>query len=118
MTPDDIARVCYEVNKAYCEALGDLSQPAWEEAEDWRRSSVFSGVGLHMMGDFSPEISHLNWVNCKLDEGWKYGLEKDPVAKTHPSMVPFERLPREQQIKDHLFRAVVHALRPMLPKVE
>ena len=40
-----------------------------------------------------------------------YGEEKDPERKVHPCMVPFNELPREQQAKDFIFRAVVHALK-------
>jgi hypothetical protein len=47
----------------------------------------------------------------KVDEGWVYGAVKDPEAKTHPCIVPFDQLPREQQAKDFIFRAVVHALK-------
>jgi hypothetical protein len=114
---DEIARVCHEVNRAYCQALGDNSQPAWEEAPEWQRSSARMGVDLHMMGDFGPEASHISWLNQKLDEGWKYGPVKDPEKKEHPCMVPFAELPREQQAKDFIFRAVVHALRDQVPTV-
>ena len=108
---DTIARVCHEVNRAYCQALGDDSQPAWDEAPEWQRSSARMGVDLHLMGDFGPEASHISWMNQKLDEGWKYGPVKNPEAKEHPCIVPFAELPREQQAKDYIFRAVVHALR-------
>jgi hypothetical protein len=47
----------------------------------------------------------------KVAEGWVYGPEKNPDAKTHHCIVPFDMLPREQQAKDYIFRAVVHALR-------
>jgi hypothetical protein len=29
-----IARACHEVNRAYCQALGDNSQPAWEDGPE------------------------------------------------------------------------------------
>jgi hypothetical protein len=45
----------------------------------------------------------------KVEGGWKYGETKDPEAKTHPCIVPFEDLPAEQQFKDKLFRTIVHA---------
>jgi hypothetical protein len=45
-----------------------------------------------------------------MNEGWVYGETKDPVAKTHPCLVAYNDLPIEQQVKDHLFRAVVKAL--------
>lgn len=108
---DRIARVCHEVNKAYCEALGDFSQPSWEEAPAWQRESARMGVDLHCMGDFGPEASHASWMAQKKDEGWKYGPVKDVEKKEHPCFVPFGDLPREQQAKDFIFRAIVHALK-------
>ena len=35
------------MNRAYCLALGDTSQPAWDEAPDWQQSSARSGVTGH-----------------------------------------------------------------------
>ena len=109
---DHIARVCHEVNRAYCEALGDHSQVPWEDAPEWQRESARMGVDLHLSGDFGPEVSHISWMSNKASEGWIYGPVKDPEKKKHPCMVPFGELPREQQAKDYIFRAIVHALRP------
>lgn len=106
-----IARVCHEVNRAYCQALGDHSQPAWHDAPEWQRSSARIGVDLHLSGNFGPEASHISWMNQKIEEGWVYGPEKNPEKKEHHCMVPFNQLPREQQAKDYIFRAVVHALK-------
>lgn len=108
---DRIARVCHEVNRAYCQALGDNSQPVWEEAPAWQRESARMGVDLHLMGDFGPEASHISWMKQKETEGWRYGAVKDAVKKTHPCMVPFDRLPVMQKAKDYIFRAIVHALK-------
>lgn len=106
-----IARVAHEVNRAYCASIGDLSQPAWEDAPHWQRASAELGVSFHLNGDHGPEASHESWMRQKLADGWRYGEVKDPEAKTHPCMVPFDQLPREQQAKDYLFRAVVNALK-------
>lgn len=106
-----IARMAHEVNRAYCEALGDTTQPAWENAPAWQRESARMGVDLHLSGDFGPEASHISWANQKVNDGWVYGPVKDPEAKTHPCLVPFDQLPREQQAKDYLFRGVVHAFK-------
>lgn len=108
--PELIAKVCHEVNRAYCQALGDFSQPAWEDAPEWQRASARMGVDLHTMGDFGPEASHISWMKQKLEEGWVYGEVKDPAAKTHPCMVPFNQLPVEQQAKDYIFMTIVHQL--------
>lgn len=106
-----IARVCHEVNRAYCQALGDDSQPKWDEAPDWQKQSAINGVRLHLVcPDAGPEASHESWMTEKEAAGWVYGPTKDADAKTHPCMVSFAELPREQQAKDFIFRAVVHAL--------
>ena len=115
MNMDQIARVCHEVNRAYCQALGDMSQTAWEDAPAWQRESARMGVDMHLMDDFGPEASHISWMKQKVEDGWVYGPVKDADAKTHPCIVPFDMLPREQQAKDFIFRAVVHALRPSAP---
>jgi hypothetical protein len=106
----EIARVAHEVNRAYCQALGDHSQPAWEDAPQWQRDSAMLGVALHTSKNVGPEASHESWMAQKLAEGWKYGPVKKPECKEHPCIVPFADLPREQQAKDFIFRGVVHAL--------
>ena len=112
---DYIARVCHEANRAYCEAIGDMSQPAWEDAPEWQRSSARMGVDLHIMGNFGPEASHISWMKQKDADGWVYGPIKNADAKTHPCMVPFADLPAAQQAKDYIFRAIVHAMRDTAP---
>lgn len=109
--PNLIAKVAHEVNRAYCAALGDTSQPAWADAPDWQRASAKLGVELHLSGDHGPEASHASWMTQKLADGWVYGEAKDPQAKTHPCLVPFSDLPKEQQAKDFIFRGVVHAMK-------
>jgi hypothetical protein len=111
MTEEQIARACHEVNRAYCQALGDDSQPTWEDAPAWQRDSAYAGVRLHRGNpEASPAASHESWMAQKVAEGWTYAPVKDAEQRRHPCMVPFENLSREQQAKDFIFRAVVHAL--------
>ena len=106
-----IAKVAHEINRAYCEALGDTSQPAWEQAPNWQRDSAINGARFHLDNpNASPSHSHESWLAEKAATGWKYGPVKDPEAKEHPCFVPYDELPVEQRAKDYLFRAVVHVL--------
>lgn len=107
----DIARVAHEVNRAYCQALGDMSQPTWEDAPAWQKTSALMGVAFHIGADHGPAASHMAWMEVKRADGWKWGPVKDEAKKEHPCFVPYEELPQEQRAKDYLFRAVVHALR-------
>lgn len=111
MTYEEIARVAHEVNRAFCESIGDHSQPKWEDAPEWQRESAISGVSLHANADHTPEHTHECWMALKVSEGWVYGEVKDVEKKTHPCIVPYEDLPTHQKSKDYLFRAVVRALR-------
>lgn len=106
-----IAKVCHEVNRAYCASIGDDSQPPWAEAPKWQQDSALAGVHMHLENpDATPEDSHRSWLKVKEAEGWVYGEVKDPAKKEHPCMVPYDQLPIEQRAKDYLFRSVVHAM--------
>jgi hypothetical protein len=47
----------------------------------------------------------------KTEQGWVYGEEKSYTKKTHPSMVPYEKLSQEQRTKDIIFSAIVATLK-------
>lgn len=110
-----IARVAHEINRAYCQALGDDSQPVWQDAPAWQKNSAISGVMFHNDNpDAGPDLSHAAWLAEKEAAGWKYGPVKDPERREHPCYVPFCDLPPEQKAKDYLFRQVVHSLAEIL----
>jgi len=110
-----IARVCHEINKALCEALGDLSQVSWDESPQWQKDSAMVGVEFNLDNPDAPaSASHDSWLAEKERDGWKYGEVKDPEKKEHPCFVPYEQLPREQQAKDHVFKAVVRSFSPLV----
>lgn len=105
-----IARICHEVNRGYCAALGDHSQMPWEAAPGNIQESARSGV-LHLMmnPEATPEEMHTVWCEYKKKDGWTYGPEKDLEQKTHPCLVDYKDLPQEQRVKDYLFSSVVRA---------
>ena len=104
------ARAAHEANRILCLALGDKSQPTWENAPEWQKNSAINGV-LNMKLDpsMTPEQSHANWMRHKEADGWVYGEVKNPDTKEHPCMVPYEQLPEDQRLKDHLYGIVVRA---------
>lgn len=117
MTHEKIAQVAHEINRAYCQAIGDNSQPEWGNAPEWQKSSAINGVLFHLENpNVGPDASHNSWLKQKEEEGWKYGPVKNPETKEHPCYVPYEQLPTEQKAKDYLFRQVVHSLKDLVSK--
>lgn len=111
LSAEAIARVCHEANRAYCRELRDDSQPSWDDAPAWQKESAIAGVAMHLADRATtPQSSHHAWSEHKRERGWVHGPVKDPDAKTHPCLVPFDELPIEQQKKDTLFLAIVRAL--------
>ena len=107
-----IAMMCHAINAAYCQSMGDDSQPTWDDAPDWQRNSAIAGVEMHLANpDATPEQSHESWYKVKEAEGWKYGEVKDMEKKEHPCFISYEELPDEQKAKDYLFRTTVHLVK-------
>lgn len=100
-----IARLAHEVNRLFCERIGDYSQLSWEDAPDWQKESAIKGVEFVSK---NPKITahetHESWLENKIEAGWVYGKEKDEEKKTHPCMVKYSSLPPEQRAKDKLFK--------------
>lgn len=109
---NEIARTAHEINRAYCLAIGDNSQPSWDDAPDWQKTSAINGVSFHIANPGAePEHSHIEWLKEKEATGWKYGPVKDAEKKEHPSFLPYADLPQTEKVKDYLFRAVIHTLK-------
>ena len=110
MRIEDIARVTHEANRALQVIQGDPApSPHWDEAPAWQTSSALEGVE-HALDGMSPEQMHESWCQFKIEDGWCYGTVKDVQAKTHPCLVSYNELPYDQQLKDHLFSAIVRTL--------
>lgn len=111
---EQIACVCHEANRAYCETISDFSQKSWADAEEWQRESARKGVKFALAELFagrepSPAAQHESWLKEKLATGWKYGPIKDAEKKEHPCIMPYLELNGLQKIKDSIFIGIVKA---------
>lgn len=112
MKVEDVARICHDANKAYCETQGDASQRNWYEAAECQRDSAIKGVRFRLNFPNAPvSVQHNEWRQEKANDGWKYGLVKDADKKEHPCMVSYEELPEYRRLKDFLFVSIVETFR-------
>lgn len=106
---DAIASVCDAANEAYCMAHGLPPPLAGEEARESARLGVRAILEKRVR---TAEDSHNGWMEHKLRAGWRWGPTKDPVEKTHPSLLPYHALPKTERRKDRLFVSICMALDP------
>lgn len=113
LEPEEIARICYESNRALQAVLQDptngVSVP-WEDASYETREGLINAVRQHIVSDVDPRDSHDLWCKAKLAAGWVYGEFKDEEAKTHPCLKPYSQLSSGDKAKDRLFIAIIRAL--------
>lgn len=102
-----IAEFAHEINRAYCEAIGDQSQPKWADLPAHLQAGIMMGVEANIDSIMSPEQSHSVWMEEKRRTGWRYAPVKNVEAREHPCMVPWDLLPQDQRVKDYLFVAVM-----------
>lgn len=111
---EEIASIAHEANRALNWVLGDSDVGPWEELDPEMQHSVMHGVRVvQESDDHGPEELHRQWIMVREAQGWVYGDVLDRDGKVHPNLVPFDQLPREQQMKDRLFRSVVRSLSGM-----
>ena len=59
----------------------------------------------------SPQELHGSWMQAYIAMGWQHGPEYDREAKTHPDMVPYDKLGQKEQDKDSVFVALCEIAR-------
>jgi hypothetical protein len=108
-----IAKACHEINRAYCQAIGDKSQVPWALCYKWQKEASIECV-KHIINnpdinnpDMTPEQLHDAWMKDKIENGWVFGTEKNTIRKTHPCLLGYWELLPEQRVKDYLFITTV-----------
>lgn len=85
----------------------------WELREPTFREQFLAVIGEQTgprrSGD--PERLHREWVEAYEKMGWRHGEKRDPVAKTHPDMVPYGELGQLERDKDAVFVALCDVAR-------
>jgi len=81
----------------------------WQLRDDSFRTQFVEVVDRYCAMDElpTPEAAHQSWVDAYEQMGWMYGPVRDPDARTHPDMVPFDQLEQREQNKDAVFLALV-----------
>lgn len=96
----------YEAARLENKAAGRPINPEkWSKRDLKFRNNMVRAVAKQCGKDriTSPQKLHDAWVEAYEKMGWKYGPVRNVKLKTHPDMVPFEKLGRKEQEKDWVF---------------
>ena len=104
MKTQALAKLAYQINRLFSQAVGDQVKPYNKEQED----ATLQGIeDFKKNPSTSPKEAHDKWVSAKKASGWVFGPKKDAVKKTHPNILPYGALTKEQKAKDEIFIAVM-----------
>lgn len=99
-----IARVCHEANRQYCIDNKLTTQTLWDELPVTQQNSIISGVAEVINNPkVTPAEMHQKWADYKTERGWIYGEVKNVKVQTHPNLVSYKKLPKEERRKNVLF---------------
>lgn len=107
------ARFVYEAARLAAEAANAPIVPVpWDEREEPFKEQFRRVIERQCSGrsDF-PEELHDDWVQAYLKMGWVYGPEYSRENKTHPDLVPYDRLGQLERDKDAVFATLYEIAR-------
>lgn len=105
-----VAKWIYEATRVEAEwSERSIVPEAWEDRDDKFRKQFVDIIGKYLAADKlpTPEEAHDSWMDAYFIMGWKYGEKRDTTAKTHPDLLPFDQLPKDERDKDAIFLAFV-----------
>ena len=113
LTDEDLARICHEAHLALRIGLNSSADDMHFDAlPQERKDVVISQVRLIRAGK-SPDEVHQAWVDHQLEHGWRWGISRNLIQKTHPNLVPYGDLPVEEKAKvRQAFRIVLTHVMP------
>ncbi|KKM72021.1 hypothetical protein LCGC14_1424720 [marine sediment metagenome] len=115
------AAFVYDAARLAAIAAGAPIIPApWGEREDNFREQFLKVIERQCGPNrsSSPEELHGSWMQAYYDRGWTFGETYDPVATTHPDLVPYADLGILERDKDAVFVALCEIARLYVRDIE
>ena len=110
----DIVLIAYDAVSRFAQVQGaDLVN--WDDLSDDEREFFIQRVQEYAVhGDWPAHRLHESWLDLRRQEGWTYAPDAALDEKHHPWMVPFAKLPAQDQASVRLTASVTQSLLPLL----
>lgn len=83
-----------------------LDQKLFDQEQKNRRIVALKKCAAESTSDADR---HVSWMKMHEEMGWVFGEKFDPVAKTHPNILPWGQLPESTRSKAKIFDIVAKA---------
>jgi hypothetical protein len=57
---------------------------------------------LNELVEFLAKNTHENWSKERINQGWRWGPERNDIKKEHPCLIPYEKLPESEKEHDRI----------------
>ena len=111
-----VSKIIYEATRLEAEWSERSIVPEIWESRDKKFKEQFIDIVSHYLSQRelpTPEEAHNSWMRSYIKMGWKYGEKRDVVKKTHPDIMDFDKLPKDEKDKDAIFLAIVWAIKTL-----
>ena len=111
---EQIAKIIYEATRLEAKwSKRSIVPEKWERRDLKFRKQFIDIIEKYLLLKKlpTPKEAHDSWVKSYINMGWKYGKKRNIVAKTHPDILPFAKLPKDERDKDAIFLAIVWAIK-------
>jgi len=75
-------------------------------------SHVNLGSDLQELVERLAQNNHDHWSQQRMEEGWRFGAERNDPDKRHPGLLPYAQLPESEKNYDR--RTVVETLKAII----
>ena len=111
LTAEEIGMLLHRVTSYIPRPDGSKSN-GWEYLTYEQQSHSINAVReIYSNSEKSAEELHELWMKPLIEHGWKVG-EYSSENKTHPCLVPFDKLPESEVVKDRIWQYLTEALKP------
>lgn len=106
-----IAMLAHGVVNGYRKAAGLDPMPAFADLGAAEQDELLGNVDFWLANPSAPiAASHESWLARGIADGWRLGETLDQQAKLSPFIRPFDTLPKDVVMMEHLFRAAVDSV--------
>ena len=108
----DIAQECHAKNNELMMMNGEEQRGSWETLDRHTKFITLKSVIKALENpNLTAKEMHDEWMNNKIEDGWKFGDVKDAELKTHPLIIDFELMNDIDKMKDQNFIDVCNKYR-------